>query len=155
MKTVIHHIMRNAIQIGILLLLLPLGSCGIFGPQDGTVKVVGTIVGVVPSDIDGIRLVALLPDPLSEELPGSPQFKAISEVVMWIDSGFVSQHHASGDSTTIRTTFTLHPDEYAIGFQKMYGGDSWQYVGLGPESSKWVTVLPRKEITVRLFHEFQ
>jgi len=141
-------------RIAYLILLLLLASCGIFEPRDGTVKIVGTIIGMIPSHFDGFRVVASLYDPLSEDLPDRPQYMVITEAVVLIDSGFISQHQASGNSTTIRTTFTLHPEEYAIGFQGIFIGDSWEYDGLGRESSKWVTVSPGKEITIRLFHEF-
>jgi len=156
-----YGISMKLLRIGMLGLLLVVSACGLLNPQDGTVVVYGTFVGAIPVGVRGVRLVAdseIYPvnnyDSRDDVGPTPLPREDIAEAVFWTDAAFRASHHARGDSSTIRTTFTLKPDNYGVHLQQMLPplllGGEYSYEGIGSDSSRPIKVYPRKTITVRL-----
>jgi hypothetical protein len=150
------------LRFGVFSLLLVVNSCGLFSPEDGTVVVYGTFIGVIPDDVQGVRFIADFRDPyrysnypnLDDLTHRGEKRVDISEAVIWTDEAFRASHHARGDSSTIKTTFTLSPEDYTIRLQQIlppqtYGGGSI-YDDMGSDSYRQIDIHPRKTITVRL-----
>ncbi len=133
-------------------MLLCISGCGLTNPDDGSVIVYGTVIGVIPDNVEGLRIFVRYPNP-------DYTSRDISEALLWTDQSFRQSHHARGDSTTIKSTFTLRPNEYLISIQQVlppeYSGGDWRYYGFGYGGLTSVEVLSGKTLVINLRGSFE